>query len=245
MSDKFPLSSSLPPTQGEVILCNFSDKLVGMMDFSSFKFDADGLIPVVTQDAASGEVLMLAYANQEALEKTLETKLAHYYSRSRQALWRKGASSGHIQELVELRYDCDADALLYRVHQTGAACHTGKRSCFYRSLSEPAALSLAEVMGLLERVVSERLEQLPEGSYVTKLHQRGLGYVAQKVVEEAGESIVAALEKKDDDLLAEAADLLFHLTVLLKERGLSLAQVAEVLESRHHERSHLQGEDNS
>jgi phosphoribosyl-ATP pyrophosphohydrolase/phosphoribosyl-AMP cyclohydrolase len=136
-----------------------------------------------------------------------------------------------------LRYDCDEDALLYRVRQTGVACHTGNRSCFYRSLSEPAAPALGEVMGLLERVVSERLEHLPEGSYVTKLHERGLGYVAQKVVEEAGESIVAALEKKDAEFLGEAADLLFHLTVLLKERGLRLTQVAEVLESRH-KRSH-------
>lgn len=216
---------------------DFSDKLVRMTNFSSLKFDANGLLPVVTQDADSGEVLMLAFANYEAVEKTLETGMAHYYSRSRQELWHKGASSGHIQELTELRYDCDEDALLYRVRQTGVACHTGNRSCFYRSLSEPAAPALGEVMGLLERVVSERLEHLPEGSYVTKLHERGLGYVAQKVVEEAGESIVAALEKKDAEFLGEAADLLFHLTVLLKERGLRLTQVAEVLESRH-KRSH-------
>ena len=180
-------------------------------------------------------MLMLAYANREAVEKTLTTNQAHYYSRSRQELWHKGATSGHVQDVVEVRFDCDGDALLYRVRQTGAACHTGEYSCFYRTLTEEASPSMGEVMGLLERVISDRLETLPPGSYVTNLHERGLGYVAQKVVEEAGESIVAALEHKDDDLLEEAADLLFHLSVLLKERGLGLPQVAQVLEARYRE----------
>ncbi len=208
-----------------------------MTDLSNLKFDKQGLIPVITQDADSGEVLMFAFANLEAVEKTLETKQAHYWSRSRQELWHKGATSGHVQDLLELRYDCDSDALLYRVKQTGAACHTGEQSCFYRSLTEPAPASLGEIMGLLERVIDDRLKKLPEGSYVTKMHERGIGYIAQKVVEEAGESIVAALEKKDGDLKGEAADLLFHLTVLLKERGLSLMDVMAVLEARHKQRS--------
>lgn len=199
-------------------------------------FDERGLIPVITQDAVSGEVLMFAYANREAIEKTLTTGEAHYFSRSRNELWHKGATSGHIQRVAEVRYDCDEDALLYRVHQTGVACHTGARSCFYRTLTEPAGASLGEVMGLLERVVRERLTELPEGSYVTRLHERGLGYVAQKVVEEAGESIVAALEHKDDDLLNEVSDLFFHVTVLLHERGLDLVQVMEVLKARHEAR---------
>lgn len=207
-----------------------------MIDLDSLNFDDKGLIPVITQDAQSGQVLMLAYANREALAKTLETNEAHYYSRSRQKLWHKGATSGHIQTIVELRYDCDKDALLYRAKQHGAACHTGEYSCFYRTLNSEANLSIGEVMALLERVVSERLETLPEGSYVTKLHEKGVGYISQKVVEEAGESIVAALEKKDDDLLGEAADLLFHLTVLLKERGLGLEGVMNVLEERHREK---------
>ena len=208
-----------------------------MTDLSGLKFDNQGLIPVITQDAESGEVLMFAFANREAVEKTLQTRQAHYWSRSRQELWHKGATSGHVQDLLELCYDCDADAVLYRVRQTGAACHTGERSCFYRSLTAPAPASLGEVMGLLERVVGERLKNLPEGSYVTKMHERGIGYVAQKVVEEAGESIVAALEKKDEELKGEAADLLFHLTVLLKERGLSLMDVMAVLEARHKEKT--------
>ena len=199
-------------------------------------FDARGLIPVVTQDAASGQVLMLAYANQEALEKTLSTREAHYYSRSRNEIWRKGATSGHVQKIVEVRYDCDEDALLYRVLQTGAACHTGEYSCFYRSLSEPAPPGIGEMMGVLERVVEDRLHRLPEGSYVAKLHERGLGYVSQKVVEEAGESIVAALEGKPDELVGEAADLLFHLTVLLRESGVGLQEVAAKLSERHQEK---------
>lgn len=205
-------------------------------NLSDFHFDARGLVPVVTQDAVSGQVLMLAYVNREALEKTLSTREAHYYSRSRGELWHKGATSGHIQKIVEVRFDCDEDALLYRVEQTGAACHTGEYSCFYRSLTEPALPGIGEMMGVLERVVESRLRELPEGSYVAKLHERGLGYVSQKVVEEAGESIVAALEGKRSELVGEAADLLFHLTVLLRESGVGLQEVAVRLSERHQER---------
>jgi phosphoribosyl-AMP cyclohydrolase / phosphoribosyl-ATP pyrophosphohydrolase len=207
------------------------------MNVSELTFNEQGLIPVITQDADTGEVLMFAYATKEALQKTLETKQAHYWSRSRHELWHKGATSGNTQDVVEVRFDCDEDVVLYRVKPNGPACHTGEGSCFYRTIGEASQLSMGDVMGLLERVVSNRLETLPEGSYVTKLHERGIGYVAQKVVEEAGESIVAALQQKDEEFLGEAADLLFHLTVLLKERGLSLMQVAKVLEERHKERS--------
>jgi len=207
------------------------------MDPSTLTFDDQGLIPVVTQDALSGEVLMFAYATLGALQKTLETGEAHYYSRSRGELWHKGATSGHLQEVLEVRYDCDADAVLYRVKQRGAACHTGHRSCFYRTLGDAGPPSIGEMMGLLERVVESRLAELPEGSYVTKLHARGKGYVAQKVVEEAGESIVAALEGKPDELVGEAADLLFHLTVLLKESGVGLQEVAAKLSGRHAEKT--------
>ncbi len=206
------------------------------MDFPLLSFDAHGLIPVVTQDATSSQVLMLAYANEEAVAKTLSTREAHYYSRSRGELWHKGATSGHIQKIVEVRFDCDEDALLYRVEQIGAACHTGEYSCFYRSLSEPVPPGIGEMMSVLERVVESRLRELPEGSYVAKLHERGLGYVSQKVVEEAGESIVAALEGKTDELVGEAADLLFHLTVLLRESGVGLQEVAAKLSERHQER---------
>lgn len=200
----------------------------------TLNYDAQGLIPVITQDALSGEILMLAYANKEAITKTLQTKQAHYYSRSRQELWHKGATSGHTQSVTDIRYDCDQDAVLYKVHQTGAACHTGEYSCFYRSLTpNETSSTLGDTMALLERVITDRLETLPENSYVTTMHNRGIGYIAQKVVEEAGETIVAALQQNNEELLQESADLLFHLTVLLKERGQTLTQVMQVLESRH------------
>ncbi len=206
------------------------------LSISTIKFDARGLVPVVAQDAESGEVLMLAYANQEALERTLQTGQAHYWSRSRNELWRKGATSGHTQTLTELRYDCDGDAVLYRVKQTGPACHTGERSCFYRTVDtvgeEAKTPSLGALAGL-EHIINQRLKDLPEGSYVASLHHKGLGRVAQKVVEEAGESIVAALEGKNDELVGEAADLLFHLMVMLRECGVGLGDVVGEMEARH------------
>jgi len=208
------------------------------------RFDERGLVPVVVVDAGDGAVLMLAYADREALEHTIATGQAHYHSRSRGTLWRKGATSGNVQSVVDVVCDCDADALLYRVHQTGPACHTGERSCFHSPLAHSAAtdtagrvphekLSVGAVMELLERVVSDRLATLPQGSYVRRLHERGIGYVAQKVIEEAGETIVAALEQKDRELTGETADLLFHLSVLLAERGVAWDEVAEVLLARH------------
>ena len=200
-------------------------------------FDASGLVPVVAQDAHNGEVLMLAYANREALEMTLTTGEGHYFSRSRNALWRKGATSGHTQVVHDVWLDCDGDALVYRVTQTGPACHTGERSCFHRPLTAETAGQAHEAWPeLLQRVVAERLEALPEGSYVTELHQRGTGYVAQKVVEEAGETIVAALQDQKSDLAEEAADLIFHLAVLLKRQGLDLDAAGEVLAARHRAR---------
>jgi len=208
-------------------------------------WDGAGLVPVVTQDASSGDVLTVAYANALALERTLTTGEAHYWSRSRGELWRKGATSGHVQRVREVRLDCDGDALLYRVDPAGPACHTGQRSCFFRApgaetvvpvQGTPATVGIGALMGLLQRVVDERLATLPEGSYVARLHERGIGYVAQKVVEEAGETVVAALLQQDAELLGEAADLLFHLTVLLRERGHGLDAVAAVLAERHRER---------
>lgn len=218
--------------------------LTMMGDVTDVLFDERGLVPVVVVDAGDGAVLMLAYADREALDHTLATGQAHYHSRSRGTLWRKGATSGNVQRVVDIVRDCDSDALLYRVHQTGPACHTGERSCFHdplasadaagAALSEPhEKLSVGAVMELLERVVSDRLATLPQGSYVRRLHERGVGYVAQKVIEEAGETIVAALELKDKELTGETADLLFHLSVLLAERGVKWDEVAEVLLARH------------
>lgn len=212
-------------------------------DLAGVAFDERGLVPVVVVDAVDGAVLMLAYADREALEHTVATGQAHYHSRSRATLWRKGATSGNVQRVVEVVCDCDADALLYRVHQTGPACHTGARSCFHDPLAHaaPSAASggqapepsMGEVLDLLERVVADRLTTLPQGSYVRRLHERGVGYVAQKVIEEAGETVVAALEEKDRELTGETADLLFHVSVLLAERGVTWDEVAAVLLARH------------
>ncbi len=211
------------------------------MTLTELTFDDRGLVPVVAQDAASGEVLTLAYANLEALEKTLETRQAHYWSRSRGELWRKGATSGNVQEVLEIRLDCDTDAVLYRVRPAGPACHTGAQSCFHNPITPEATPAIGELMTLLERVVDRRIQEQPEGSYVARLHQRGIGYVAQKVIEEAGESVVAALQQQDQELVGEAADLLFHLVVLLRERGIGLEQVAGELAERHREKTQTQG----
>ncbi len=216
-------------------------KAIELLKNANLKFSDEGLIPVVTQDSSSREILMLAYANLEAIEKTLETGQAHYYSRSRQELWHKGASSGHVQDIQDIRFDCDADTLLYSVEQTGAACHTGEYSCFYRSLNHSEATSstrkIGEMMTVLEQTIDSRYTEMPEGSYVAKLHERGQGYIAQKVVEEAGETIVAALLDNHEEMAEEAADLLFHLGVLLKEKGVGWQEVANVLADRHSKKS--------
>jgi len=212
-----------------------------LLETTQLRFAENGLIPVVTQDSSSREVLMLAYANQDALLKSLETGEAHYYSRSREELWHKGATSGHVQRIEDIRFDCDADTVLYVVQQTGAACHTGEYSCFYRSLdtTENTKINsnIGEMMMVLEQTINSRYATMPEGSYVAKLHERGQGYIAQKVVEEAGETIVAALQDNHDEMAEEAADLLFHLGVLLKEKGVGWQEVANVLSSRHQAKS--------
>lgn len=199
----------------------------------SIRFDESGLVPVVTQDAETGEVLMLAYASQEALTKTIETREAHYYSRSREELWRKGETSGNTQLVVEVRLDCDGDALLYRVAPRGPACHTGERSCFYTPLasSEEEAPNLGRTLTRLAGTIKDRRREAPEGSYTAKLLERGTGYIAQKVGEEAVEVVVAALE--GERLAEETADLLYHLLVLLKERGVDAGEVARILDERH------------
>jgi phosphoribosyl-ATP pyrophosphohydrolase/phosphoribosyl-AMP cyclohydrolase len=196
-------------------------------------YDERGLVPVVTQDANTGEVLMLAYASEEALTKTLDTGEAHYHSRSRGELWRKGETSGNTQRVVEVRLDCDGDALLYRVEPAGPACHTGAYSCFFTPVgsSDGEAPNLGKTLTSLAGTIAERHRKMPEGSYTAKLLQHGTGYVAQKVGEEAVEVIVAALE--GEKLAEESADLLYHLLVLLEERGVRPEEVAKVLDERH------------
>ena len=201
---------------------------------TEIRYDEKGLVPVVAQDANTGEVLTLAYANAEAVEKTKETGEAHYYSRSRDELWRKGATSGNIQKVVEIRLDCDGDALLYRVEPAGPACHTGERSCFFTTISGEAQQEVPDLWVMMEKLratIVGRHEEMPEGSYTAKLFDRGTPYVAQKVGEEAVEVVISAL--RDDRLAEETADLLYHLLVLLETRGVTTEDVARVLDERH------------
>jgi phosphoribosyl-ATP pyrophosphohydrolase/phosphoribosyl-AMP cyclohydrolase len=201
------------------------------------RFGADGLVPVVAQESRSGDVLMLAYANREALERTAATGRAHYYSRSRAALWRKGETSGHEQTVRQIRIDCDGDAILYRVDQTGPACHTGTRTCFSAAVAPDGHTTSGEDPGahLLTRLaakIARRAVKRPEGSYTAQLLDRGVPAISQKVGEEAVEVVVAANAEEPERLASEAADLLYHLLVLLQARGVPLDAVWKELAHR-------------
>jgi phosphoribosyl-ATP pyrophosphohydrolase/phosphoribosyl-AMP cyclohydrolase len=188
------------------------------------RFGEDGLVPVVAQNALSGEVLMVAYADRAALTATRDTGDAHYHSRSRGVLWRKGETSGHTQQVVDVRVDCDGDAVLYLVRQTGPACHTGAPTCF----GVPAAPMLAR----LHATVADRARTRPPNSYTARLLADGPAAAARKVGEEAVETVVAAGSETPERLASEAADLLYHLLVLLEAKQLPLDRVLEELERR-------------
>jgi len=192
------------------------------------RFDERGLVPCVIQDWRSGEVLTLAYMNEEALRLSRQTGELHLYSRSRAELWHKGATSGHTQAVKALRFDCDNDAVLALVEPAGPACHTGERTCFFAGDMRPLPY---EALPGLERTLAERAAHPTEGSYTARL----LGdppFIGEKVQEEAEEVARAAREESDERVANEAADVLYHLTVLLKSRGLSLADAEEVLLGR-------------
>lgn len=201
------------------------------------RFTPEGLVPVVAQSVTTGEVLMLAWANREALARTLDSGDAYYWSRSRGQLWRKGESSGHRQSVVEIRLDCDGDAVRYRVRQEGPACHEGTPTCFSREVTSDGALAPRpeappHVLARLAVVIAERDATRPAGSYTARLLEQGRGRVAQKVGEEAVEVVIAAQSEDGPRLASEAADLLFHLLVLLQERGVPLDAVFGELEER-------------
>ncbi len=199
------------------------------MEDSEIAYDERGLVPCIVQDWRTGEVLTLAYMNAESLRLTRETGEVHFFSRSRQELWHKGATSGNTLSVKAIRYDCDGDALLALVEPAGPACHTGERTCFHRGELEPPAPH--EVLPALERTIVERDRIRPEGSYTATLLAEP-GRAGEKVQEEAEEVARAAREETDERVAEEAADVIYHLAVLLRGRGLSLADAELVLDGR-------------
>lgn len=212
--------------------------------FGEIEFDQRGLAPCIVQDFATGEVLMFAYVSPESLEMTLETGDLHLHSRSRDKLWKKGETSGAFMHLRQLRYDCDGDALVAMVDPAGPACHTGQRSCFYREVlgsasirkdappapGEPFPVNY-EALTSLERTLRSRAVERPEGSYTAKLLDDP-GLVGEKIEEEAEEVVRAGREESDERVTEEAADVLYHLSVLLVSRGISIADVLDELNAR-------------
>ena len=193
--------------------------------------DGTGLLPAVVQDHQTGRVLMLAYMNRAALEKTLATEQVTFFSRSKQRLWTKGETSGNFLQLVDIHVDCDQDTLLITANPVGPACHTGTLTCFG---NEP--VTLAEELSFLNRldsVLAQRISDSPEGSYTARIWSQGLTRMAQKVGEEGVEVALAAVTQTEDRLLSESADLLFHLMLLLKNKNLSLSTVVNELKQRH------------
>lgn len=209
------------------------------------RWDEAGLAPAIVQDAVTGQVLTLAYMNRESLRKSLESGETWFWSRSRQELWHKGATSGNTQRIASLNLDCDGDALLVRVHPAGPACHTGAITCFDREIVLPGKEVSATgetnssrpdrfaVLAELEAVIAERERTRPEGAYTTYLFDKGIDKILKKVGEETSETIIAAKNQDNDELRLEVSDLLYHLLVLLQERKLPLDEIMTELERRH------------
>jgi phosphoribosyl-ATP pyrophosphohydrolase/phosphoribosyl-AMP cyclohydrolase len=206
------------------------------LDLDALRFDERGLLPVVVQDVATGAVRMLGWANREALERTLESGRAWFWSRSRQRLWEKGESSGNHLDVLAAAADCDGDAVLLRVRAHGPTCHTGAASCFDAgdaAIAAPVGESAGLELGWLAAVIASRRGATPSSSYTARLLAAGAPAIAQKVGEEATEVVVAALAQGADRLAEESADLLYHLLVLLADRGVAVERVAAVLAARH------------
>ncbi|MEK4138339.1 bifunctional phosphoribosyl-AMP cyclohydrolase/phosphoribosyl-ATP diphosphatase HisIE [Kurthia sp. FSL E2-0154] len=198
------------------------------------QFGADDLVPVIIQHARTKEVLTLAYMNEESYKKTLETKETWLYSRSRQELWHKGATSGHTQKVVAMRTDCDQDALVVEVLPNGPACHTGATSCFHEDVIEKSlAIGSLDILETLKNVIQTREHEMPANAYTTYLFEQGVDKIGKKVGEEATEVVIAAKNRDAEELKWEAADLLYHLLVLLQEQKLDLYDVLSVLQNRH------------
>ena len=210
------------------------------MNMEKVRFDEKGLIPAIVQDATTKEVLTLAYMNQISLEKSIETRETWFYSRSRQELWHKGATSGNTQTIVEMKLDCDQDAIVVLVNPAGPACHTGAISCFSESIlkeeitvKNEASLADYQILMDLEQIIDQREKERPEGAYTTYLFEEGVDKILKKVGEEASEVIIAAKNRNQEELKWEASDLLYHLFVLLREQWLSFKEILNVLQERH------------
>ncbi len=202
------------------------DELIGKI-----KFNEAGLVPAIAQDYRTGEVLMLAYQNAEALQRTLKEKEVYYYSRSRQELWKKGATSGNIQELKGLYYDCDADTVLLKVKQTGVACHTGEFSCFFNPVIADESES-THILQELYAIIEERRNNPGEDSYTNYLLSTGLDKILKKIGEESSEIIIAAKGDDKDELIYEISDLVYHLLVLMAHENVSIEEIKDELKTR-------------
>jgi phosphoribosyl-AMP cyclohydrolase / phosphoribosyl-ATP pyrophosphohydrolase len=215
----------------QVTGCTYNRAMSKAGDFveEQVEYDQEGLVPCVVQDWSSGEVLTLAYMNEQALRRTRDTGELHLWSRSREEQWHKGATSGNVQTVRALRMDCDGDALLALVEPAGPACHTGERTCFHRG--EVDAAAPYEALPTLERTLSERARERPAGSYTVELLDDPIR-IGEKVMEEAEEVARAAREESEERIDEEAADVLYHLLVLLRSRGRSLTDAERVLDGR-------------
>ncbi|MBI5892515.1 MAG: bifunctional phosphoribosyl-AMP cyclohydrolase/phosphoribosyl-ATP diphosphatase HisIE [Deltaproteobacteria bacterium] len=207
-----------------------------MYNINLIKFDERGLVPAIVQEYSTGRVLMLAYMNKEALEKTFSTGKAHYHSRSRNKLWLKGETSGNIQEVKAVYYDCDEDAILLSVNQTGPACHTGEESCFFRRLDNGDASALSpqssSVLPELFKTIKDRKNASPDKSYVASLYAKGLDKILEKVKEESSELIDAAKNGVKKDIVHETADLWFHTLILLGEMDIDFMDILAEFKKR-------------
>lgn len=208
---------------------------MSVIDISLIKFDEKGLVPVVVQDSTTAEVLMTAWANEEALKLTADSGELTLWSRSRKELWKKGETSGNVMKVIELRIDCDGDTLLAIVEPAGPACHTGSRTCFYRSLWGKENSTEATFLGRLWQYLNKRRSDSPEESYTARLLAKGPSRVAQKVGEEGVETAIAAATGDREGFRYEAADLLYHLLVACISSGVSFKEVLDELMSRHKE----------
>ncbi|MBM7585989.1 phosphoribosyl-ATP pyrophosphohydrolase/phosphoribosyl-AMP cyclohydrolase [Bacillus pakistanensis] len=201
------------------------------------KWDQNGLVPAIVQDVLTKEVLTLAYMNDVSLGKSVESGETWFYSRSRQELWHKGATSGNTQRIVEMKYDCDQDAILVLVSPMGPACHKGNNSCFeesiYRGDDEVSGFDSFMILQKLERIIAERYEKRPDGAYTTYLFEEGVDKILKKVGEESAEVIIAAKNRDKEELKWEVADLFYHTLVLLREQNLPLKEILNVLQKRH------------